>query len=76
MNANGDSQIRLTTNKLGDGLPDWSPDGRKILFVRRLSAHAERSGEIYFINANGTGLTRLTHNGVAEASPTWQPQRG
>ena len=63
-----------------NAVPDWSPDGRKLVFAKRL----ERSGapcrpagrcndEIYVINADGTGLRRLTRNAVPDGHPVWSP---
>jgi Tol biopolymer transport system component len=60
--------------------PEWSPDGRKLVFVKR----PQRSGagcrpvgrcheEIYVINADGTGLRRLTRNAVSDGDPVWSP---
>jgi Tol biopolymer transport system component len=48
--------------------PTWSPDGRKIAFVR--SFHNDVDGEIYTVNADGTGLTQLT-NAPGSGSPDW-----
>lgn len=80
MTLDGGSQIRLTTNREYDGSPVWSPDGRRIAFVRFGHGCAEcpaavrgRNEEIFVVNADGTGLRRLTHNRVGEASPAWQP---
>ena len=58
MSSNGDSVRRLTPGSD----PEWSPDGRKIAFVRG-------DDQIYVINADGTGPTRLAEG----ESPTWQP---
>ena len=49
--------------------PEWSPDGRKIAFVRGEGT----ATEIYVMNADGTHVTRLTHNRVADSFPAWQP---
>jgi TolB protein len=80
MTLDGGPQIRLTTNREYDGSPVWSPDGRRIAFVRFGHGCAEcpaavrgRNEEIFVVNADGTGLRRLTHNRVGEASPAWQP---
>jgi Tol biopolymer transport system component len=84
MNADGSGLRRLTRNAaLGPGPsadPAWSPDGRKLVFVKR----PERSGaacrptgrcheEIYVINADGSGLRRLTRNAVFDGNPVWSP---
>ena len=82
-NANGKGQVRLTHNKVYDGSPDWSPDGKRIAFVRadvveprdwnKPEPKPHPSSEIYMMNADGTGVTRLTHNRLADTSPAWQP---
>ncbi len=39
MNADGTGQARLTDNTIGDLTPSWSPDGKKIVFHRRVGGH-------------------------------------
>jgi Tol biopolymer transport system component len=84
MNADGSDLRRLTRNAaLGPGPstdPVWSPDGRKLVFVKRV----ERGGapcrpvgrcdnELYVMNADGSDLRRLTRNVVTDGSPVWLP---
>jgi len=71
MNADGSRQHALGARTVGghfqivgavalrDGLPAWSPNGRKIAFV------SDRDGnqEVYVMNADGSGQRRLTHRG-------------
>lgn len=68
VSADQGSVVRLTTNTGYDNLdPAWSPDGRKVAFVR---TRAEGS-DIYTMNPDGTGLTRLTTH--AARDPAWSP---
>ena len=75
LNADG-SGLRDLTSKLGGRLgagpasdPVWSPDGRKIAFVRLNT----RLG-VYVINADGSGMRNLTPKPVGTyASPAWSP---
>ena len=75
---------RLTTNPARDRHPQYSPDGRKIVFQSnrdRLTAPA--NDEIFTMNADGTGVTRLTFNAVddpatpaneaSDTDPIWSP---
>ena len=45
--------------------PDWSPDGREVVF--------ERDGDIYRVRLDGTGLRRLTRSPRGETQPEWSP---
>ncbi|MBA3374853.1 MAG: PD40 domain-containing protein [Actinobacteria bacterium] len=48
--------------------PLWSPDGRKIAFVR--------SGDVYVMNADGSGSTEnLTRSPWNEGWFAWSPGR-
>jgi TolB protein len=57
--------------------PDWSPDGRKILFTSHLVADDKldsATAEIYVMNVNGKGKrARLTNNSEEERAPAWSP---
>jgi TolB protein len=44
------------TNDARDTGPAWSPDGKKVAFVRRQHDHLE----VYVVDADGRNLTRLT----------------
>ena len=40
--------------------PDWSPDGRRILFHSNVEGPTEKSANLYTVRPNGTGLKQLT----------------
>jgi Tol biopolymer transport system component len=78
VNSDG-SGLRNLTSKLEAGRgpgagpasdPAWSPDGRKLAFVRLNAALGE---PIHVVNADGSGLRRLTRNAANDADPTWSP---
>ena len=51
--------------------PAWSPDGGRILYVRR--ARLSGRPDLFVMNANGRGRTRLTSTPVPERDPSWSP---
>jgi TolB protein len=59
----------LVTGPGDNGVPSWSPDGRRLAFM------SDRDGnfEIYVMNADGTGQTRLTDNPLTDGNPVWSP---
>jgi Tol biopolymer transport system component len=50
--------------------PSWSPDGRRIVFVR---GRPDRRNAIYVMGADGGGLKRLTRTRMFYGTPTWSP---
>jgi hypothetical protein len=72
MNSDGTGQTKLTSPPptLADVFPAWSPDGRKIAFVRLLG------GSIWVMNADGSNpidITQSQPNSDSDNEPNWQP---
>jgi len=64
------SPVNLIASTRVDNSPQYSPDGKKIVFV------SDRSGsqEIWMCNSDGADLVRLTHFGSPRVgSPRWSP---
>jgi len=67
------------TNNLAaiDDDPDWSPDGRTIVFTSHAVADDpinSVTAEVYVIEADGSGKPmRLTNNAEEERAPAWSP---
>ncbi|HWL33483.1 MAG TPA: hypothetical protein VNP89_07750, partial [Gaiellaceae bacterium] len=50
-------------------MPDFSPDGRRIVFT----SNRDQQAEIYVMNANGSGQNRLTRRGGDDWAPDVSP---
>lgn len=69
-NQDGTGRTDLTPNSTAFELqPDWSPDGRKILFASTRNGDSE----IYVMNADGSAQTRLTDNPARDDDASWSP---
>jgi hypothetical protein len=60
---------RAVTELGRDSEPDWSPDGRRVAFVRQ-DANG-RSSSLYVVRRDGGGLVRLTEGAQVVAMPAW-----
>jgi Tol biopolymer transport system component len=67
-NADGSGQRWLTLGALRS-TPDWSPEGRRIVF----ESLRDGSSEIHVVNPDGSRQRRLTRNDVRDFAPAWSP---
>jgi len=61
---------RAITTDGTDTEPDWSPDRRRIAFVRQ--DRGRRSTSLYVVRRDGGGLRRLTRGDQVVAMPAWR----
>ena len=61
---------RQITSGGGDSDPDWSPDRRRIAFVRQ--DPGRRTSSLYVIRRDGGGLQRLTRAPQVVSLPAWR----
>lgn len=64
INTDGTDLTRLTNDPAIDEEPAWSPDGRRIAFVR--------SSELHVMNADGSNVRRI-FSGSNTQNPSWSP---
>ena len=66
--ADGSRAKRLTAGRTHESAPAWSPDGKRLVFVRSVGAKSRSA--LWTIGANGRGLRRLT-SGAIDIQPSW-----
>jgi Tol biopolymer transport system component len=73
LDADGSNVRRITPFRLNAGNPDWSPNGRRIVF--NSSYEGQAAVEIYTVRPNGRGLKRVRNNPKNSFSfePVWSP---
>ena len=66
--SDGTGLVNLTPDSdANDALPDFSPDGRRIVFRSRRGGNAD----IYLMNADGGDVQRLTHHEATDTMPAF-----
>jgi TolB protein len=68
--GSGLKQLTHVAPDQGAGSPDWSPDGKRIVYQSNQSG----AFHIWVMNANGTGQTQITRaGGFQDLQPSWSP---
>ncbi len=73
MNADGSGQRRLTRNEVSDDGPQWSPDGRRIAFLRGVRRGGAWKADLYVMNADGSEQRNLGGRPVPWFAYAWSP---
>jgi Tol biopolymer transport system component len=73
MNPDGSGERRLTNAPGHDSGPVWSPDGRKLAFLRFPQGEGPHPGDIVVVNVDGSGEHRVTRLSGAAPDPAWSP---
>jgi Tol biopolymer transport system component len=73
MNADGSGRRKLVDRMKTDVSSVWSPDGRRIAFLKHLGSWERGSVEIFVVNVDGSGLQRLTRRTGTDFGPVWSP---
>lgn len=73
LNADGSGFRQITPPRLNAGNPDWSPDGKRIVF--NSSYEGQSAVEIYTVRPTASGPTRVRKEPKNSFSfgPTWSP---
>jgi TolB protein len=69
--GSGERQITRPAAHTQDDLPDWSPDGRRLVFSR---CPADNVCRLMIVNADGTGLRALTRSCRTHPGPKGIPR--
>lgn len=65
LRAGGAPPVQVTASEQAVSDPQWSPDGRRLAFVR--------DDEIWIVEADGSRLTRVVAKPVGGRAPRWSP---
>ena len=70
MNADGTNDHKLGSGSGAYRGPRWSPDGHKIVFMKRIDPYRDN---IWVMDADGSNETQLTFGNLGDGWPTWSP---
>jgi Tol biopolymer transport system component len=68
--VDGSERLQLTFSPQQAGLPRWSPDGKKILFI---AATPTQPFKIYIVSADGGASEQILPQDPVQNDPVWSP---
>jgi TolB protein len=72
--ADGTNEKRLTNTFSSEAVAlDWSPDGKKILFLADPKDFSEQDFDLFILNMNDFEVTRITTDGLVYSRASWLP---
>jgi dipeptidyl aminopeptidase/acylaminoacyl peptidase len=72
--ASGAEAPRRLTSNVRDTMPRWSPDGRRIAFVRSIEKDGKpQPGQVYMLDMSGGEAYPLTQDTKGASSIEWSP---
>lgn len=75
INADATGRKQITSGTANESEPRWSPDGKRILFLRWTNSEYETGTALYIANADGTGQKPLYRLAKDDSfyEPKWEP---
>lgn len=75
INSDGSDNKQITHLPDGACQPDWSPDGKQLVFISPCQGKKDTypGSSLFIINADGTGLTPLVTLPGGDFEPAWSP---
>jgi TolB protein len=74
-NPDGTRARDLTPDRASDAEPDWSPDGRRVVYASCPSSACQQR-DLYAVDRDGANRARLTRTPQDEGDPDWSPDGG
>ena len=73
MNSDGSNQTQITFSEDRAAYPIWSPDGRQIVFSRRIGGAMDGNTEVFVMDADGSNQRNLSNHPGYDSLPDWSP---